>query len=170
MTALPGLVLGVGNLLLGDEGVGIHVVREVVDRAASSAQTLPPDTRVIDGGTLGLDLLPLLEESDRVVIVDAADLGREPGAIAVLRDDDLATSLASHVSVHQVGVADLLAAARLVGALPERVSLVAIQPARISPSLELSPAVAAVFGDAVEVATAEAWRQAQGVGAAGAPA
>ena len=118
------LVLGVGNILLGDEGVGVAVVREL----ERSPAALPPGTRVGDGGTLGLDLLPLVETADDLVIVDALELGSEPGTVAVLRDGEVNGRLAGHISTHQVGVADLIAAARLAGMLPERVSLVGIQP------------------------------------------
>lgn len=156
-----GLVLGVGNLLLQDEGVGIHVVRAVVRAAETPEGALPAGTRVVDGGTLGLDLLPLLGESDAVVIVDAANLNREPGTIAVLRGDDLASVIAGHLSPHQVGIGDLLAVARLAGSLPEQVSLVAIQPADIAPGIELTPDVAAALQQAVETVCAECWDQAR---------
>lgn len=153
------LVLGVGNLLLQDEGVGIHVVRALDRRPSEFPDMLPPGTRVVDGGTLGLDLLPLLEDADAVVLVDAANLRREPGTVAVLRGNDLASAIAGHLSPHQVGIGDLLAAARLIGSLPNRVSLVAIQPADIAPGLELTPDVAAALPQAVEMVRAECWDQ-----------
>lgn len=154
-----GLVLGVGNLLLQDEGVGVHVARAVARAAETPEGALPAGTRVVDGGTLGLDLLPLIDESDAVVIVDAANLHREPGAVAVLRGDDLASAVAGHLSAHQVGLGDLLAVARLAGSLPEQVALVAIQPADIAPGLELTPAVAATLPSVVEMVREEAWAQ-----------
>ncbi|MEO8463566.1 MAG: hydrogenase maturation protease [Chloroflexota bacterium] len=137
-TGFP-LVLGVGNILLQDEGVGIAVARSISEDEAG----LPPGTRVVDGGTLGLDLLPLIGDAGAMVMVDAVDLGREPGAIAVIRDDDIHGVLAGHVSPHQVGIGDLIAAARLMGTLPRHVSLVGIQPGTIAIGLELTAAVAA---------------------------
>jgi hydrogenase maturation protease len=128
---------------------------------------LPAGTRVVDGGTLGLDLLPLLEDADAVVLVDAANLRREPGTVAVLRGDELASLIGGHLSVHQVGVGDLLAAARLMGSLPSQVSLVAIQPAEVAPGLELTDDVAAALPRAVEAVRAEAWAQAQAAAGAG---
>jgi hydrogenase maturation protease len=148
----PLLVLGVGNVLLRDEGVGIHVVRRL---EALGADALPPGTTIVDGGTLGLDLLPMLEDAAAVVMVDAVDLRAEPGAVDVLRGATLHAALAGHISPHQVGVGDLLAAARLAGSLPDRVSLVAIQPGAIEVGLELTPAVEAALPAAVELTLAE---------------
>jgi hydrogenase maturation protease len=161
VTTWRGLVLGVGNLLLQDEGVGIHVVQAITRAAGTPGGALPEGTRVVDGGTLGLDLLPLLDDADGVVLVDAAELRREPGAVAVLRGGDLASAIAGHLSIHQVGIGDLLAVARLAGSLPEQVALVAIQPADIAPGLELSPDVAAALPAALEVVRREAWAQAR---------
>ncbi len=160
MTARRGLILGIGNLLLQDEGVGVHVIQALARAAGTPEGALPPGTETVDGGTLGLDLLPLLDGVDGLVLVDAAQLGREPGTVAVLRGDELARVLGGHISAHQVGVADLLGAARLAGALPGRVSLVAIQPAVVAPGLALTPEVAAALPAAVAAARAEAWAHA----------
>lgn len=152
-----GLVLGVGNLLLKDEGVGVHVAQAVARAAETPEGALPPGTRVMDGGTLGLDLLPIVEDAVTVVIVDAANLHREPGTVVVLRGDELVGVLGGHTSAHQVGISDVLGAARLAGTLPARISLVAIEPADISPGLDLSPAVAASLPMAIERTVREAW-------------
>ncbi|HYM84063.1 MAG TPA: hydrogenase maturation protease [Candidatus Dormibacteraeota bacterium] len=140
------LVLGIGNILLRDEGVGVRVVREV---AELGPERLPPGTDVVDGGTLGLDLLPMLEDAAAVVLVDAVDLRAAPGTVHVMRDRELHAPLAQHVSPHQVGVGDLLAAARLAGRLPDLVSLVGIQPGAIEIGLEPTPEVEAAVGVAV---------------------
>ncbi len=161
VTAWRGLVLGIGNLLLRDEGVGVHVARALASATESSEGGLPPGTRVVDGGTLGLDLLPLLADADGVVLVDAANLHREPGAVAVLRGDELASGMAGHLSPHQVGLGDLLGAARLMGSLPGRICLVAIQPADIEPGLDLTPEVAAAFPRVLDMVRAESWGQAR---------
>lgn len=139
------LVVGVGNILLRDEGVGVEVVR----RIAVDALSLPAGTSVVDGGTLGLDLLPLISATDRLVLVDAVDLGRSPGTVAVLRGGALDTAFAGHLSAHQVGVSDLLAAARLMDGLPAHVALVAIQPEEIGVGLGLSAAVDAAVPRAI---------------------
>lgn len=147
------LVLGIGNVLLRDEGVGVHVVRLLADEAdddAAGGSALPAAARIVDGGTLGLDLLPMIEDAAAVVMIDAVNLRAAPGTLEVLRGDALHGALARHVSPHQVGVGDLLAAARLAGTLPDHVALVAIQPEAIEIGLELTPEVAA----AVPVAAA----------------
>lgn len=146
------LVLGVGNVLLRDDGVGVHVARALLageTGAAGEAPPLPAATRVVDGGTLGLDLLPMVEDAAAVVLIDAVDLREPPGTVEVLRGHALHGALAMHVSPHQVGIGDLLGAARLAGTLPGRVSLVAIQPGAIEVGLELTPEVAAAVPVAV---------------------
>jgi hydrogenase maturation protease len=140
------LILGVGNILLRDDAVGVHVVRAIDDDPAS---VLPPGTRIVDGGTLGLELLPLVGEAGVLVLVDAVDMGLAPGTVTVLQDAEIERPLGSHVSSHQVGVIDLLAAARLCGTLPQRVVLVGIQAESFEIGLGLSEAV----GDAVARAT-----------------
>lgn len=169
MTAWRGLVLGVGNLLLRDEGVGVHVARALADASESQDGGLPPGTQVVDGGTLGLDLLPLLADADGVVLVDAANLHSEPGTVAVLRGDALASGMAGHLSPHQVGLGDLLAAARLTSSLPAQLALVAIQPQDIGPGVELTPALLAALPRAVDLVRVECWDQAR-AGSAAAPA
>lgn len=152
------LVVGIGNVLLRDEGVGVAVVRELERRAAEGRLDLPPGTRLVDGGTLGLDLLPLLSSASMLVLVDAVDLGRPPGTVCVIRDAAIEGTLAGHVSPHQVGVADLVAAARLIGVFPAAASLVGIQPALIEIGLELSDEVEAAVGEAMERVCAELHR------------
>jgi hydrogenase maturation protease len=154
------LVLGVGNVLLRDEGVGVRVIEEL-ERLPAGALPDPGRVRLVDGGTLGLDLLPLIEDSSALILVDAVNLRREPGTVGVIRGDDLHSTLAGHVSPHQVGVGDLVAAARLSGVIPPYVSLVAIQPEAIEIGLDLTAAVEAALPRAVaatldEIASAEA--------------
>jgi hydrogenase maturation protease len=137
----PPLVIGIGNMLLRDEGVGVRVVSELARSFADGGPAVPPGTRFVDGGTLGLELLPMIQDASILVLVDAVNLRRPPGSVAVYRGDTIEGMLAGHVSPHQVGVADLVAAARLLGVLPEATSLVGIQPATIEIGLELTAAV-----------------------------
>jgi hydrogenase maturation protease len=146
------LVIGIGNILLRDEGVGVRVAMELQRQSKDGGLDLPPGTRVIDGGTLGLELLPMVAAATSLVLVDAVDMGSAAGSIKVLRGDAIEGTLAGHVSPHQVGVADLVAAARLMGVLPNGFSLVGIQPAAIEMGLDLTPAVeAAITGAVVHV-------------------
>lgn len=145
----PLLVLGVGNVLLGDEGIGVRIMGELGRRASAGQISLPAGTRLVDGGTLGLDLLPLIEDARAILFVDAVDLGRAPGTVAVIEGRALATVLAGHLSAHQVGLADLLAVGRLLGTLPDAVALIGVQPGEVSVGLEQTPAVKAAVEAAV---------------------
>ncbi len=154
----PLLVLGIGNVLLRDEGVGVQVIRDLEARVERGELALPPDTELLDGGTLGLDLLPRISDARALLLVDAIDLKDEPGTIRILRGPEIQGALSGHVSPHQVGIGDLIAAARLMGTLPNAVVLVGIQPLEIEIGLELSPPVRAALPGAVEAAIAELGR------------
>ena len=104
---------------------------------------LPAGVQVLDGGTLGLSLLPLLEEADAAILVDAIRGEGPPGALVRIEGEDVAPAVAARLSVHQVGVADLLDSARLLGRYPPRLVLVGIVPADLGLGFALSPAVAA---------------------------
>ena len=120
---LSTVLLGLGNVLMKDERLGVHVVNTIKER-----YDCPPELEIIDGGTLGLDLLPLFEQFDRMVIVDAVNFGREPGYIGVLEDDQIPAVLFSKLSVHQIGLADLISVAKLKGVMPSKVCLIGMQP------------------------------------------
>jgi hydrogenase maturation protease len=106
-----------------DERLGVHVVN-----AIREGYDCPPELKTVDGGTLGLDLLPLFEQFDRMVIVDAVNFGRESGYIGVLEDDQIPAVLFSKLSVHQIGLADLISVAKLKGVMPSKVCLIGMQP------------------------------------------
>lgn len=144
------LVLGLGNVLLGDDGVGVAVARELAARRLSGVSRVPAGTAVVDGGTLGLDLLPIVEDASEVVLIDAVDHGRPPGTLEVLRGAELRAALRGHLSGHEAGLADLLAVAQLRGGSVDRFTLVAVQPGNVAVSLGLSEAVAAVVPIAAE--------------------
>lgn len=132
------LVLGLGNVLLSDEGVGVHVVRLLRER-----YRFPQEVEILDGGTLGLDLLPYIEDAGRLLIVDALQMDALPGTLARLVGDEIPAILSLKYSPHQMGLSDLLAAARLRGHLPAEIVLWGVQPASLEVGLELSPTVAA---------------------------
>ena len=135
------LVLGLGNILLRDEGVGVHAVNTVRERCA-----FPPSVQVIDGGTLGLDLLHFFEDKDRVLIVDAVDFKKEPGHIGLIEDDDIPSTLFAKLSVHHIGLSDILYAAKLKGITPSKMCLIGVQPA----SLELGLSMTDVLQERLE--------------------
>lgn len=116
-------LIGIGNVLLQDERVGVHVVETIRERFSFS-----PEIEILDGGTLGLDLLPTIERLEKVLFVDAVNFGKEPGYIGMLEDDEIPAVLYVKLSVHHVGLADLLSVAKLTGVIPEKVCLIGIQP------------------------------------------
>ena len=151
----PAVVLGVGNVLLRDDGVGVRVVEALRSAAAADPASLPAGTRLVDGGTLGLDLLDELEGARSLLVVDAADLAQPPGMVCVLRDPELAVVAASTRHGVEGGVSGLLGMARLMGWLPSRVALVGIQTDDTSGGTELSGGVAAALPRAIEAVRAE---------------
>lgn len=117
------LVLGVGNVLLSDEGAGIHAMRYLQDHYDLQ------DTRYIDAGTLSFTLAADIAEADRLIVFDAAQIDAVPGGIKIFQDDEVDEFLRSgKCSVHEVGFADLMDIARLEGYLPQRYALIGIQP------------------------------------------
>ena len=132
------LVLGVGNLLMSDEGVGVRVVERL-----ATAYDLPEGVQLLDGGTLGLDLLYYLEGIENLLIVDAVEAGKEPGTLLRLDGDDVPAFLSAHISPHEIGVPDMLFAAKLKDVYPRNVVLWGVQPALLDIGLELSPVVQA---------------------------
>jgi hydrogenase maturation protease len=135
---VPLLVLGLGNVLLEDDGVGGAAVALLLDRFEP-----PAGVRVFDGGTLGLSLLPYLEAADAVILVDAIRSDGAPGTVIRLDGDDVGPAVASRLSPHQVGVADLLDGARWLGRYPGRVVLLGLTPASMDLAVGLSPLVRA---------------------------
>jgi hydrogenase maturation protease len=144
------LVLGLGNILMRDEGLGVRAVERLLERC-----DFPPEVEVLDGGTLGLNLLPYVEDADRLLVLDAIDVGAEAGTIDRLEGGEVPAFVSVKVSPHQMGLADLLAASRLRGRFPAELVLWGVQPAVIEVGLELSPVVAAQIDTLVERVLAE---------------
>ncbi len=126
-------VLGIGNWLMQDEGAGVHVVQHLEQNYRFS-----PSIQVIDGGTSGSELLSFFDESARVLIVDAVDFHREPGYIGTIKNDQILTHLTTKMSLHHLGITDVLSQAKLLEILPEEIVLIGIQPQIIAVGTELS--------------------------------
>ncbi len=129
-------IIGVGNILMQDEGVGPKVA-DILKRD----YIFEPNIEIIDGGTLGLDLLPYIEKYKKILIIDVVDFGKEPGFIKILRGEEIPPYLKTKLSVHHVGVQDLLEVARLMDFMPEELVLVGIQPESIDLGLDLTPII-----------------------------
>ena len=131
------LLLGLGNLLMNDDAAGVRVIQSLLDK-----YNFPDDVKVMDGGTLGLDLLPHLEGIDRLLVIDAVETGAAPGTIVRLAGEDIPLALATKVSPHQMGLKDLLLVADLQGYAPPLMVLWGVQPGSIEMDIEMSPEVA----------------------------
>lgn len=148
------LILGLGNLLLSDDGLGVRAV----ERLARDF-VLPPGVEAMDGGTLGLGLLGAAGECRRLLLVDAIRAEAPPGTLVRLEGAAVEPAVRERLSPHQIGVADLLAALRLVGRLPETVTLLGLVPASLELAAELTPAVTAALPELVRAVAREAARQ-----------
>ena len=140
MTALGGasslLVLGLGNVLCGDDGLGVAAT-ELLGRRYQ----LPSNVRVLDGGTLGLTLLSYIESSDDVILVDAIRADDPAGSLVRLEGDEVSPAVRNRLSCHQVGVADLLEALHWLDAYPPTLVLLGLVPETTAPGLGRSASV-----------------------------
>jgi hydrogenase maturation protease len=134
------LVLGLGNSIMSDDGFGVKVVNTL-----SSRYHFQGEVKLIDGGTLGLDLLPHLEEIETLLIIDALDMREEPGSVFRIEGEEVPRAFASKLSVHQMGLQDLLAVAELQGHVPTNLVVWGVQPESIEMGTELTATVAATI-------------------------
>ena len=144
------IVLGIGNVLLCDEGAGVRALERLQTRYLLSEQV-----QALDGGTMGLDLLPYIEQASSLLILDAVQRGRPPGSLVRLEGTEIPAVLALKLSVHQVGLQELLAASLFRQTLPDRIVLWGIEPAVVNWGLELSATVAASIDDLASAAAME---------------
>ena len=147
------LILGLGNVICGDDGAGVAAIERL-----RRTHVLPPGVRVLDGGTLGLTLLGEFQEVDDVILVDAVRVDAPPGTPVRLDGEAVAPAVRERLSVHQIGVADLLDALRLIDALPRRLVLLGLVPRTLELGLGRSPEVEAGIDGLVEAVAAEARR------------
>lgn len=151
----PAVVIGVGNVLLRDDGVGVRVAEALRSAARHDPTALPESTRILDGGTLGVDLLSAVEGARSLVLIDAVDLDQPAGTVSVLRGDAILASGGRWGRCVPGGVGELLSVARLMGWLPDPVALVGIQVDDTSFGVGLSECVAAALPRAVETTCEE---------------
>jgi hydrogenase maturation protease len=138
-------VFGIGNLLLSDDGVGIHIINRLKEEF-----NFPDHVEIIDGGTKGLDLLPLLENRDKALFIDAANFKKEPGTIGTIEGDKIPAFLGQKLSVHHIGIPDMLFAAKLMEITPHEMCLIGIQPQSMETSTELTDPIKANFDALLE--------------------
>jgi hydrogenase maturation protease len=145
------LVLGLGNILCGDDGLGIAAV-ELFRRRYVVAENV----RLVDGGTLGLSLLSCFGDCDDAILVDAIRLDGPAGSLVRLEGEDVAPAMRTRLSVHQIGVADLLDALRWLDASPRRLILLGLVPRNLEFASSRSPDVERRIPGLVEAIAAEA--------------
>jgi len=129
------LILGIGNLLLKDEGIGVHVAQRMMEMA------LPPDVEVMDGGTMGINLLSYIEERKKVVVIDAVMTDAPPGMLYRFTDRDLEENRDMLFSAHDIDFTHVLKMARMFEKRPDEVIFIGVKPEEISEGIGLSPSI-----------------------------
>jgi hydrogenase maturation protease len=132
------LVLGIGNVLLTDEGIGVRALNELERR-----YTFPENVELLDGGTAGIELLRHIRKRDYLIIIDAMKFDQEPGTVSRVEGEDVPAAFRTRISPHQLGLSDLLAAAMLTNELPEKLVLFGVEPESLDIGLDLSATVEA---------------------------
>lgn len=130
------VVLGVGNILLSDEGVGVRAVERLL-----RDYRLGPGVTVIDGGTCGMELLDDLTGVDHLIIVDAVRSGKTPGTLVRIVGDAVPVFFRTKLSPHQVSLSDVLATLVFTGEQPGNVTVVGVEPVALGTAMALSPQV-----------------------------
>ncbi len=144
------LVLGLGNPVMTDDGVGLAALERL-----RASHDLAPGVELADGGTWGMRLLPMIEDHDSVLFLDAISTGAPPGTLVRLEGDGIPRGLGTgKISPHQVDLQDVLAAASLRGRVPRRMVALGLQPGRVEMGVGLTPAVEAAL-DALVAAAVE---------------
>lgn len=138
------VVIGLGNPLMGDDGLGIAALERLQE-----LWEVPADVELVDGGTWGLNLLPVIESAERVLLIDAITIGALPGTQVVIPRARLPRYLATKISPHEVDLRDVLALAELRGTLPEETMAVGLQPDQVVLSAGLSEALQSGLDDLV---------------------
>jgi hydrogenase maturation protease len=144
------VVLGVGNILLSDEGIGVHAVNRLVE-----LYDLPEEVEVIDGGTSGMDCLDQVSEADHLIIADCMRSKKEPGTITRLTGDQIPAFFKTRISPHQVGLSDMLGALNFHGLMPRNIVLFGVEPLSFDLSMEPTPTVGARLPELVELLAGE---------------
>lgn len=138
-------VLGVGNILMQDEGFGVRVVEQLL-----ASYSFPENVQVLDGGTLGMELLRFLIETDKLILVDAVNGTLPPGSFYQFNHDEVKAYFKEKVSMHELGIQDVLAVLETLGKPAKEIKILGVQPVAIDIGLELTPLVASAVDDVVE--------------------
>lgn len=134
------LVLGIGNVLMMDDSIGVRTIEELEKRYC-----FPAGVELLDGGTSGMELLSYIGDRDHLIIVDALRSGFEPGTVVRVEGEDVPARFMTRISPHQLGLSDVLAAATVSGQLPKNMVLFGVEPKTVELGLGLSEEVRASF-------------------------
>ena len=148
MTQHQVLIIGIGNVVLRDEGVGVHAAWRLKE------ERLPPGVEVIDGGTATMDLLAAIQKAERIIVIDAVKGGGVPGTVYRVRPDELSQETEHPLSLHQAGFLDVLGLARQRGGAPE-VVIIGVEPKEIAWGMELTPEVSGKLPNVIAAVFAE---------------
>jgi hydrogenase maturation protease len=144
------LVLGIGNVLLQDEGIGIHALNEIRRRFE-----VGNEVELLDGGTAGIELLRYLDDREHVIVIDAIAAGHPPGTVFRVEGEDVPRTFHQRVSPHQIGLSDVLATALITDTLPAKIVMFGVEPHTMKTGLALTPVVEAGLDKLVETVVAE---------------
>jgi hydrogenase maturation protease len=141
----PILILGIGNILLKDEGIGVHVANKLKDIS------LPPEVEVMDGGTMGIDLLFYIEGRKKVIVVDTVKAGEKPGTMFRFTDKELSIKKDFLRTAHGIDFSNVVKTAKNLGTKPEEIVFIGIEPEDMNEGLELSPLISARIPAIIEL-------------------
>ena len=144
------VVLGIGNILLSDEGVGVRVIERL-----DQTYRLPSEVEIIDGGTCGMEMLEQLEDLDALIVVDCVRFGQPPATPVLLKGDDVPVFFKTKLSPHQVSLSDVLASLELLDAMPKEIVVLGVEPISLELGMEMTPTIAEQVPVLVEMAVAE---------------
>jgi len=143
------LILGIGNLLMKDEGVGVHVVEKLKE------MQLPDNVEVLDGGTAGLDLVDFIEGRKKLIVIDAVNAGGKPGTIYRLTEENLDIRPKAISSFHEIDFLDALLVSEAMNSKPEEIVVVGIEPNDMSSGMELSTEIEKRIPDIINLVMKE---------------
>ncbi|MBF0355198.1 MAG: HyaD/HybD family hydrogenase maturation endopeptidase [Alphaproteobacteria bacterium] len=144
------MILGIGNMLMSDEGIGVRVVQEMESRFRFS-----PDIEIVDGGTSGMELLEPMMNLNHLIVVDAVRSGDPAGTLIRLEDDEVPALFQTRLSPHQLGLSDVLATLKLAGGFPLHLVLLGCEPESLATHMGLTPSVEAQVEPLIEAVLAE---------------
>lgn len=151
----PILILGIGNILLKDEGIGVHVVQ------AMQKIQLPQGVEICDGGTGGADLLDIIANRNKLIVIDTVDADVEPGTILKMGQQDLANENKESISLHEFGLVETLFAAAQLNCSPKEVVIFGVKPFELDYGTEPTPFIAALIPRLINLALSEASAEAR---------